>query len=61
MKKSQSKLNEEDLLKDTLKNIFKISDGQLLLKSKNAFKLSSKFDWKIVLPQMFKMYEIILF
>lgn len=49
--------NDDKVLKDTLQNIFKITDGELLMKSKNAFKLSSKFEWKIVLPQMLKMYE----
>jgi len=46
----------EALIK-TLNKVFKIRNKELLLKSKNAFRLSKIYNWNKIIPEYIKMYK----
>ena len=51
--------DDKDILISTLRKIFDLSNEELFQKANNAFKLSKKYDWNNIFPEMIKMYEIV--
>ncbi len=50
--------DDYEYMKKTLKSLFKITRKDLLIKSKNAFNLSKNYDWKFIVHDYKKLYEI---
>ena len=47
---------ENDDIKEIFRNIFQISNEELLVKSKNAYKLSLEYTWDKIYPKFEKVY-----